>query len=278
MSNPTATATPPATEAAKAAPGRLQLTKVEAKFHLIVQPTKDFDDTDPDRVVIMSNNQETTVHVMNPFEVVPVLSPDNTKSPVKLPGFFRACLFPALRVLQEFNQATAAGIMRIGNAKETDQLYKDIAFNLLNKIEAAMPNVSNLFNKTVMVNKVDEGDSSFTWTIDVYAFYKYKGAMVEDITPHFNTILNTIAGVDSKGKPSKSGAEKNTGLSLSIGVDLLDGYMLSNPEVDLSSFTFSTTHGTSKYCPSTKSGRVALFGQRNDQPLPLMLFTKEVSE
>lgn len=262
--------------APKAAPAKLQMTKVKAALHLIIQPTKLFDETDPDRVVILSNNNEMTVHVMDPFDNVSVVTASASKPSDKIPGFFRACLFPALRVVREFNTSMDAGVMRIGSAKETDQLYKDMAFALLNKVEAVMPSVSNLFQKTVMVNKVEDGDSSFTWTIDIYAYYRYKGAVVEDVVPHVNTILNAVHGVDSKGKELKGGPLTDTGLTLSVAVDPAEGYMLAFPEVDMAEFKFSTTMGDSDFCPATKTGKISLFGAKNDQPSPLMLFSKVV--
>lgn len=274
MSTPETSDAKAGATAQKAAPAKLQMTKVKAALHLIVQPTKVFEETDPDRLVILSNGAEVTVHVMNPFEIVKVVTPDVANPSQKIPGFFRACLFPALRLINEFNTSSEAGLMRIGSAKETDQLYKDMAFTLLGKVEAVMPNLSNLFQKTVMVNKAEDNEATFTWTIDIYAFYKYKGAVVEDIIPHFNTILNAVEGVDSSGKATKAGPISDTGLSLSIAVDPAEGYMLSIPEVDLKSFKFSSTFGESDYMPATKSGKTALFGSRNDQPTPLMLFSK----
>ncbi len=277
MSTPENVVTPPeAVTNQKAGAAKLQMTKVKAALHLIIQPTKLFEQTDPDRVVILSNNTEMVVHVMDPFDNVTVLSPSTANPSSKIPGFFRACLFPALRVIREFNTSMEAGVMRIGTAKETDQLYKDMAFALLNKVEAVMPSVSNLFQKTVMVNKAGEGDASFTWTIDIYAYYKYKGAMVEDVVPHVNTILGAVNGVDTKGKPLKGGPLTDTGLTLSLAVDPAEGYMLAFPEVDLTQFKFSSTLGDSDFCPATKTGKTALFGAKNDQPLPLMLFTKVV--
>ncbi len=255
-------------------PARMQLTQVKAAFHLIIQPTKLFEDTDPDRVTLFLDGREALVHVMNPFDSVKVVTPDAANPMVEVPGYLRACLVPALRVVSDFNSAADAGIMRIGTAKETDQLYKDMAFQLLNKVEAVMPDVSNLFTKQVAIRKTEQSNASFTWTIDVYAFYQYKGAVVEDVTPYFSVIQNLVDGVSGKGKPSKAGPIPNTNLTLSLAVDMNEGFMLAAPSTDLSALTFSTTQGESPVMPNTKVGKSALFGSRGDNPRPMMLFTK----
>ncbi len=272
----------PAKEAAKtptAASQPVYISKVKANFHLIIQPTKIFEATDPDRVTLLLDGEEKEAHVFDPFDIVSVV-PKNINlnpQPEKIAGFFRLTLFPALNLISEFNQNAVNGLLKIGTAKETETFYKELAVALSKKVDAVMPSVSGYLSKSVQVSKAADNSASFDWNIDIFAFYRYRGALVEDVVPHVTTIINAVHGLKSNGKPAKNPALPNTGLTISIAVDAQEAHTLATG-VDLSNFEYSTSFGSSLYTPTTKALRKTLFGAspyNAEEVIPLLIFTKE---
>jgi len=262
----------------KAAPqseGPVQISSLKARFHLVLQPTKKFEETDPDRVSITTGDVETLVHVFDPFDNVKVVPKNTTLSskPEEIPGFFRMTLLPALRFLSEFNQVAMNGLYKVGTVKETEAMYKSLASSLLKKVDTVIPNVHGFFNKTVALTK-PSNDGDVDWIIDIYAFYKYKGALVEDVLSKVETVLNTVAGVSSSGKPKKNGPINNSGLTLSVAVSIDEAYMLTGVQ-GLSDMKFTNSVTGSEYLPATKANRKLISYSDTEDIVPLMLFTKE---
>lgn len=260
----------------------VQISKVKAKLHLILQATKNFEDTDPDRISLLINGEEKIAHVFDPFDNVAVVPKDThlSSKPESIPGYFRLTLIPALKLLSEFNSNAENGLLKVGGLKDTESFYKELALALARKLDAVLPGVSGFVTKAISVNAPGTL-SEFQWTIDIYVVYTYRGALVEDVIPHIETVNNLVNGVNTKGKPSKTGAIPNTGLTLSVAVGIQEAYTLATSSVDLSDYEYSTTLGESLYTPQAKTLRKTLFGANPyspDEINPVLIFTKEVDK
>lgn len=233
----------------------LAVSKVKTNFHLIIQPTKIFSEADPQRATVNSNGFPIMLDLYEPFEVSNIAAPNGTTQ--KLFGFFRYTLFPALRLVTELNNQS---ILRLGGLRDTEQTYKEIALNLKSKIDAVMPDISGYCTKSVVVSKPQQG--SFEWSIDVFCFYVYRGALVEDVTGNFDKIAK--------------GLEKdNLQCSLSLAVALEEARSLVGNS-ELLNYEFSTS-AESKVLPQTKVARKTLLGQSptcSDEVTPLVICTR----
>lgn len=237
-------------------PPNLAVSKVKTNFHLIIQPTKVFSEADPQRATVNSGGLPIMLDLFEPFEVSTIPNGMNGATQ-KLFGFFRYTLFPALRLVSELNNQS---ILRIGGIRDTEQTYKEIALNLKSKIDAVMPDISGYCTKSVVVSKPQQG--SFEWSIDVFCFYVYRGALVEDVTRNFDKIAK--------------GLEKdNLQCSLSLAIALEEARSLVDNS-ELLNYEFSTS-AESKVLPQTKVARKTLLGQSptcSDEVMPLIICTR----